>query len=97
LAKYRKIYASNQKAVFERTSHLIFLVIICAGIFSDGEFRPGHTIGSLIYCLGLLQRFLWIKYIKREFHSTYKKVRSTLAVTLVVRDGFQSHVLRLDT
>ena len=85
--------------MFERILHLIFLVIISAGIFSDGDFRPGHTIGSIIYCLGLLQRFLWLKYIKREFHSAYKKVRTiTLSVTtFVVRNGFQSDFLRLDT
>ena len=82
MAKYSKINISNQKAVFERISHLLFLVIICADIFSNEDFRPGHTIGSLIYCLGLLQRFLWLKYIKREFHSAYKKVRKiSLAVT----------------
>ena len=84
--------------MIERISHLIFLVIICAGIFSDKDFRPGYTIGSLIYCLGLLQRFLWFQYIKREFHNAHKKVRTNLTVTsLVVCAGFQGHVLRLNT
>lgn len=73
-AKYEKIHNSNLKALIERLTHLVFLIIICADIFSNYDFKPGRVIGSSIYCFGFAQRFLWCKYIKREYHTPYKKV-----------------------
>jgi hypothetical protein len=53
-AKHDKIYTSNLKKVLERLSHIIFLVIICAGIFIGTEFEPGLTIASAIFCIGFI-------------------------------------------
>jgi len=64
------------KTVIERFSRILFLVIICADIFMNVEFRPGLTIAASIFCLGFLQRFLcWVRYFKREIHTNYKRVR----------------------
>ena len=66
----------KSKSLIERFIRIIAICSLFATFFMGSNFiSTGYTLSGSIYCIGVLQRFLWCNEIKNEFNTYARGVR----------------------